>query len=547
LIYTLFIIIVLINLDISIIGGSEYNTPSSRYPGITPNINIHDVIITFAKQTVSAFPLSYQIPKYLSRPPNNLDDIIGLFNIVSIMIAAIYFSLSTVILKYVHREISGEKITGLNLWRLSIIGLLVLILPSILISLSSKYQKELYWGVGYLPVYISYFGVAIIIICIILFILIKASSYSKNILLVMIMLIAMVISITGALTYTNNGKVIENLNHEWLYPRLIIEDALNDGLFIFVPDDSILLVDSSNPWWEQPGFYLMHSGVRLRSVESNGFQSKQYLSDKLPKSAFISNNGGVYHFRFSKSDNVFYLRYGSKSRGDGYAVLGRITDLQASNISLNIVTAYDVYIYARWQNDSCPANGVCVEGYWSAKDPTLKYEPFKIEEDRLKLISSGKEWKIFSIPGDDKIVDVDSLDIYYKLCDSFGVPKKIELNLINGFWDIEDWLGISSRWMQADSTLQINSPENRTVTLSLNAKSFYRNRTLEISARSMLVAQVAVPTSFINVSVPIYLEKGMNTVHLHVPEGCDMPSDKTELNNLDSRCLSVAVQNLTVT
>jgi len=552
LVCLLITIMIQINLDIPITGG-EYNTSYSRYIGIVPNLNVKEIVITFVKQNVAAFPLSYQIPKYLSRPPHNLNDIMGLFNTASIIIAVIYFSLSVIILKYVNREISEKKISVLDVRCLSIIGLLVLILPSVLVSLSSKYQKELYWGVGYLPVYISYFGVAIVIICIILFTLVKITPYNKNVILISMILIAMILSITGALTYTNNGAVIESLNQNWLYPRLIIEDALNDGLFKFVPDDSILLVDSSNPWWEQPGFYLMHSGVRLKSVESNGAQSKQYLSDKLPDATLISSNGGVYSFRFSKSDNVFYLRYGSQSSGDGYAVLGVITDLLASNTSLNIVTASqdNVYIYVRQQNILHPANEICVEGYWLMNDSNINYEPFRFEEDELKLISSGKEWKLFSIPGDGQIVDVGSLNIYSiynsKQNSIFGFPKNYDLNLIKGFWGIEDWSGAPTSWMKADAILSVTSRENRTTNLSLRVVSFYRNRTLVISSDGAPDAQVAVPTNFINVSVPMHLAKGVNAVRLHVSEGCERPSDKPELGNPDSRCLSVAVQNIKVT
>jgi len=115
-----------------------------------------------------------------------------------------------------------------------------------------------------------------------------------------------------------------------------------------------------------------------------------------------------------------------------------------------------------------------------------------------------------------------------------------------GFYQFENWSGTPTRWMQANATLPVNSPENRTATLSLNAHSFYRNRTLEISSCGVPAAQVAVPTSFTNLSVPIHLTKRANTVRFHVPEGCERPSDKPELNNPDKRCLSVAIQNLTV-
>jgi hypothetical protein len=117
----------------------------------------------------------------------------------------------------------------------------------------------------------------------------------------------------------------------------------------------------------------------------------------------------------------------------------------------------------------------------------------------------------------------------------------------SGFYMPENWSGILTRWMQANAIILVNSSEDSTANLNLQSLSFYRNRTLEISSDGAPAAQVAVPTSLINVSVPISLDKGVNTVRLHVTEGCERPSDKPELSNPDSRCLSVAVQNLTVT
>jgi len=120
-------------------------------------------------------------------------------------------------------------------------------------------------------------------------------------------------------------------------------------------------------------------------------------------------------------------------------------------------------------------------------------------------------------------------------------------NLGKGWHGIEIWDGMSTRWMENDSLITIYSSENRTATLGLNALSFYRNRTLEISSNGVHLARVAVPTGFVNVSVPMHLAKGENTIRLHVLEGCERPCDIKELNNADSRCLSIAVQNVRVT
>ena len=50
-------------------------------------------------------------------------------------------------------------------------------------------------------------------------------------------------------------------------------------------------------------------------------------------------------------------------------------------------------------------------------------------------------------------------------------------------------------------------------------------------------------TGFITVSESIHLVSGENVLRFHVPEGCDRPCEKPEMNNQDSRCLSLAIEN----
>ena len=123
-----------------------------------------------------------------------------------------------------------------------------------------------------------------------------------------------------------------------------------------------------------------------------------------------------------------------------------------------------------------------------------------------------------------------------------------KVSLLNGFYDFESWSNLPTRWMQSDAMLKVFSPDKCTANLNLRAMSFYRPRTLEIYVGDELTGRMAVPsTGFIDVTVHVRLAKGENNVHLHVPEGCERPCDIKELNNSDSRCLSIAVQNATVT
>lgn len=116
----------------------------------------------------------------------------------------------------------------------------------------------------------------------------------------------------------------------------------------------------------------------------------------------------------------------------------------------------------------------------------------------------------------------------------------------SGWYAIENMSCFSSRCMQADATITVFSLKNQAANLSLMAASFYRNRTLEISTGGRLAAQFPVPTKFINLTLPINLVKGANTMRLRVPEGCERPCDIKTLNNSDTRCLSMVVLNFTV-
>lgn len=120
--------------------------------------------------------------------------------------------------------------------------------------------------------------------------------------------------------------------------------------------------------------------------------------------------------------------------------------------------------------------------------------------------------------------------------------------ILQGWHGLDDWDGSPTRWMENNATFMIYSDENRVVDLSLKAVSFYRPRTIEIYVNDLLLMVAEVPPDhFVIERFPgISLTEGANVVRFHVPEGCEKPSDIRELNNPDSRCLSVAVQDIKI-
>jgi hypothetical protein len=172
-------------------------------------------------------------------------------------------------------------------------------------------------------------------------------------------------------------------------------------------------------------------------------------------------------------------------------------------------------------------------------DPYIKAASF--EENLLNFYEENNESHKIYIVGDSLPQwGIDSLILEKYL------QNKINFT-VQGFYKVEDWSGTPTRWMQADSSLEASSPENCTAILSLSAMSFYSSRVLEIYNNDNLLVRSAVPSSgYVKVTTPVRLSKGTNTIRLHVLEGCEKPRNIRELNNSDYRCLSMAVQNITL-
>ena len=85
-----------------------------------------------------------------------------------------------------------------------------------MIAITQKYQDEITRpGLGYLPVYLSYFGSALIIS----FLIIKNTPQKK------VILTSSILGSLATLTFTINLMATSALNHIWKDPREMLEDA----------------------------------------------------------------------------------------------------------------------------------------------------------------------------------------------------------------------------------------------------------------------------------------------------------------------------------
>lgn len=136
--------------------------------------------------------------------------------------------------------------------------------------------------------------------------------------------------------------------------------------------------------------------------------------------------------------------------------------------------------------------------------------------------------------------------------DVFLIPlintRKINSDILylNGWYNDENWGNVSTKWISKNATFMVLSDNNKNGSLNLRALSFQNPKKFSISSKDGVIATYNISPNFIQIQVPLSIEKGVNIYRLSSSEGCEKPLDIPELHSTDPRCLSVAIQNITI-
>jgi hypothetical protein len=215
---------------------------------------------------------------------------------------------------------SAISLPGL-LW----IGAGLLVLPATLVALSPKYQTEILWGKGYIPVYVSYFGTALLIIAG-LRAAARIGSDKGALRSVLAVGLAVVLGALGIMTYQDNRIIVERFDRDWLYPRQVEQDALARGLVSPVPADSqvVMLVKRG---WDEPAFFAVHAGKLERTADAREAATwTAMLTGRTPQSV----DATATRYVFDAKDDVWVANADGLSAYNGYAVVGRLAAVTVS-------------------------------------------------------------------------------------------------------------------------------------------------------------------------------------------------------------------------
>jgi hypothetical protein len=217
----------------------------------------------------------------------------------------------------VYRLILKIGLTRSTIQCFILLGMSLMVLPAALIGINGHYQNTVILGKGYIPVYIQYFGLAIIILALLgLFNKTRLQQTLKRTLQACIAICISVIMVLGVLlnfNMINTMNIIAQKNY-----RILVENALHHDLLANLPPHATII--EKYEIWNTKAFYIMHGDKQIDEIIfSNGFQ-------KLPDGSAIKNVFLIDGFHLA-------------NQSDGYVLIGQFKNLHQIANPLVYITA----------------------------------------------------------------------------------------------------------------------------------------------------------------------------------------------------------------
>ncbi len=288
--------------------------PGYAPQGYAVNLDARVVSETILKQIVAAWPVSYT-----GLTTSSVSSGVFSWKTVGAHLPTLAFGFTTAAILIT--AVVWRRTEERPRWSgLLILGILLAVLPAPLIGVARRYQLELEYGMGHLPVYIEYFGVALLFTCGVGFL--AGRVRPRGVTATMLVGVASMFFAAVAVFHSEtNGRVVAVLRQPYLTPRREVEEVLDRGrLLEGVPAGATLVVDVF-PWDSyQIGnyFYCYHTKTRLKGVVSSRERDALYVNPlAIPP-------GDV------EGSDVLRVRYTAPGTERGWAVAGKLHHLQTA-------------------------------------------------------------------------------------------------------------------------------------------------------------------------------------------------------------------------
>lgn len=236
------------------------------------------------------------------------------------------------------RTASGKSTVVGLVW----FGGAMMVLSGAMIALSPRWHTELVWGAAYLPVFVGYFGSALVL-SVLAYVIVRAWGRGPAG-TVTIVALACVVGLVGMTNLQNNRAVVTEWD-SWRYGRDTIADATDNGIFGKGSANSLLLVNNrinGRQPWDVPQFYAEHG-----TTFANGVVAVSSIDTAALKKAASSTNAdasGGQVFEFAETQPVYFIDY-TADAASGYVLAERVSSVTVNGTSVTDIQMQPVAVY----------------------------------------------------------------------------------------------------------------------------------------------------------------------------------------------------------
>lgn len=308
-----FVVPVVLALAAVVFVRAKYVTKTT-YAGVAFSMDPLRILRAGLTQITAGMPLSFYSAGYQAAVLDNVHPAASFMNYsLGSFLGAVRLSDLMLLLAAVFalRRISaeGNNTSAPEFGSLAVLGFSFALLPAVTVAMSSRYQGQLMPGLGYLPVYMQYYGIVMLLLWLTL--KLKAGTGVRALCLSAFAVILL-------LNLQNNRAVTEIMNRVFYFPRNAGEAALHGGILDFLEEDAVLVSvnDRRMLWeadWNNRGLYPQFYGNNSRRIPGT-------VGDTKLLSGFAENAEGPGTVT---PENVWLISY-SGGTDRGFARLGRL-------------------------------------------------------------------------------------------------------------------------------------------------------------------------------------------------------------------------------
>ncbi len=226
----------------------------NAYTGLVANLQPEAMFRVAVAQIGSVLPLTNltgrnAIPLVLLSRLNNPVNVLALAFIV-VLAAAVYY--------FYNKEQQKESPT--HNYRPYLLAMAIAILPAMFLTPSVKYQEEIKFGAGYLPVFLQNFGMATLLT------LVFHGIASKVKLRPLAVALYSFLSAAIGVNYLFNAALIDHRQYTFAAPMQFCYDSIKGGIAKSCPDNSIIITGSNFFWRISWQFQTVFNNVYGRPI-----------------------------------------------------------------------------------------------------------------------------------------------------------------------------------------------------------------------------------------------------------------------------------------